>query len=78
MMYYWAYKDNGDDFNGGLTGGGRVGFAAVYQQAIKNLHKTYGQLDFMITHATLSSGYSVSASKKHYREVVNALKGDKP
>ena len=75
MVYYWAYKHNKDDFNGGITGGNRVGFAAVYQQAIINLHKEYGRLDFLITHATLRSGYGISTSKKYYRQVVSAKKG---
>lgn len=67
MMYYWAYKNNQSNLLGGKTGGGRAGFAAVYRQAIANLHAQYGSLDFMITHCVLQSGYSLSASRKHYR-----------
>ncbi len=70
MVYYWAYRHNKDDFKGGITGGNRTGFAAVYRQAIRNLHKHYGKLDFMLTHAALQSGYGVATSKKHYRDAI--------
>jgi len=70
MVYYWAFKDNKSDFSGGITGGGRMGFAAMYKQAIRNLHKKYGKLDFMITHAVLQSKYSVGTSRKYYRQAI--------
>ncbi len=70
MVYWWAYKHNQDNFLGGITGGDRIGFAEVYRQAIRNLHKEYGRLDFLLTHATLRSGYGIATSKKYYRQVV--------
>ncbi len=70
LIYYWAYKNNESDLNGGTTGGGRDNFATVYMQAIRSLHKHYGKLDFMLTHAALSSGYSVSVSKKYYNQAI--------
>lgn len=69
MVYYWAYKDKPNNFDGGVTGGGREGFASMYMRAIKNLHKHYGKLDFMLTHAALNSGYSVATSRKYYKRV---------
>ncbi|KKM60793.1 hypothetical protein LCGC14_1538280 [marine sediment metagenome] len=68
MVYYWAYKNRKSDLNGGITGGGREGFASVYIRAIKNLHAHYGKLDFMVTHSMLNSGYSVGTGKKYYRQ----------
>ena len=69
MVYYWAYKDEPNNFDGGIPGGGREGFASMYMRAIRNLHKHYGKLDFMLTHAALKSGYSAATSKKYYRKV---------
>ena len=70
MVYYWAYLHNKDNLKGGIVGGNRTGFAAVYCQAIRNLHREYGLLDFLITHATLKSGYSVATSKNYYRQAI--------
>ncbi len=70
MIYYWAYKNQGSSFDGGRPGGGRQNFASVYMQAVQNFHAHYGKLDFMITHAALNSGYSVSTSKRYYRRAV--------
>ena len=72
MMYYWAYKNNQSRFDGGKPGGKRQLFASVYMQAIQNLHAEYGKLDFMLTHAALMCGYSVSVSKKYYRKAIKA------
>ena len=77
MIYYWAYKDNESNLGGGVTGGGRSGFASVYMQAIRNLHKQYGKLDFMVTHAALGSGYSVGVSRKYYNLMVCDENGKK-
>ena len=66
MMYYWAYKNNQNSFDGGTFGIKRQMFASVYIQAIQNLHAEYGKLDFMLTHAALRSGYSVATSRKYY------------
>ena len=70
MMYYWAYRNNQSQFDGGKFGGKRKMFADVYMQAIRNLHIEYGKLDFMLTHAALRSGYSVPVSRKYYRKAV--------
>jgi len=70
MIYFWAYKNNKSDYRGGITSGNRDGYAKVYIKAIRNLHACYGKLDFMLTHATLSSGYSLSVSKKYYQEAI--------
>lgn len=71
MVFYWAYKNSRSSFKGGITGGGRKGFALVYQQAIQNLHKEHNELDFMLTHAILGSGYSVNVSKKYYKKALS-------
>lgn len=70
MMYYWAYKNNQNCFNGGRPGGKSQLFASVYMQAIRNLHAEYGKLDFMLTHASLRCGYSVPVSHKYYRKAI--------
>jgi len=70
MIYYWAFKERKDNYEGGIHRGEREMFAAVYVQAIKNLHRHYGKLDFLLTHATLNSGYSVEQSKKYYRKAI--------
>ncbi len=70
MMYYWAYKDDENNFRGGVVGGNRIGFAAIYKQAIRNLHKEYGHLDFLITHSVLGSGYGIATSRKHYNQAL--------
>lgn len=72
MIYYWAYKHNKSSFDGGLASGNRQMFAGVYKKAIRNLHKHYGSLDFMLTHAALNSGYSIDVSKKYYRQALVA------
>jgi len=69
MIYYWAYKNEPNNFDGGITSGEREGFASMYMRAIRNLHKHYGKLDFMLTHAALNSGYSMTTSKKYYAKV---------
>ena len=76
MIYYWAYKDEPSRFNGGRIGGAREKFANVYMKAIENLHKEHPHLNFMITHAALANGYSVSVSKKYYRKVIKTGSGD--
>ncbi len=73
MIYYWAYKNRESRFDGGRTGGSREGFATVYMEAIENLHKQYPHLDFMITHAALSSGYSISTSRKYFRQALSGI-----
>ncbi len=70
MTYWWAFKNNESDLNGGITGGNRMSFAVMYVRAIKNLHKQYGELDFMLTHSVLRSGYSISTSRKYYRQAI--------
>ena len=72
MMYYWAYKNNQNRFDGGTFGVKRQKFFSVYMQAIQNLHAEYGKLDFMLTHAALRSGYSVPVSRKYYRKAIKA------
>ena len=73
MVYYWAYKNRQSNFRGGITTGNRDGFATIYMEAIKNLHVHYGKLDFMLTHAALSSGYSLPTSKKYFNKAVRTL-----
>ena len=70
LKYYWAFKDCKDNLNGGTPGGKKMMLADLYIQAIVNLHKHYGKLDFMVTHAILGEGYSVSTSKKYYRKAI--------
>lgn len=69
LVYWWAYKNNESCLNGGMTGGSRESMATVYERAIRNLHAEYGKLDFMLTHSALRSQYSVSGSKRIYRQV---------
>jgi len=72
MIYYWAYKNEKNNFRGGITTGNRDGFAKIYMQAIKNLLAYYGKLDFMLIHSCLNSGYSLATSKKYYQRCVNS------
>jgi hypothetical protein len=77
MTYYWAYKDQESNLNGGLKGGNKQTktFHHIYQKAIVNLQRYYkNNLDFMLVHSALHSGYTSAVSLKHYRMAMKLLK----
>ena len=67
-FYYYAFKNNKSNLDGGLKNCKRKTFHHYYIQAIKNLQKDYdNKLDFMIVNAVFNVGYSISTAKKYYK-----------